>query len=89
MFFIVFSGRIALPYLPAYAISKYGIVAFSDSLRRELLPWGVRVSIIEAGAYKTKLLSGDILAEQWQSLWNGLSEELKQEYGEEGLQKGT
>ena len=40
-------------------------------------PWGVHVSIIEAGAHKTKLLSGDILAEQWQSLWSGLSEEMK------------
>ena len=47
------------------------------------------MSIIEAGAHKTKLLSGDILVEQWQSLWDGLSEELKQEYGQEGLQKGT
>ena len=48
------------------------------------------MSVIEAGAHKTKLLSGDILAEQWQSLWNGLSEETKQEYdGKEGLQRGN
>ena len=53
-------------------------------------PWGVHVSIIEAGAHKTKLVSGDILAEQWQSLWSGLSEEMKQEYGgKEGLQRGN
>ena len=53
-------------------------------------PWGVNVSIIEAGAHKTKLLNGDILAEQWQSLWSGLSEEMKQEYGgKEGLQRGN
>jgi len=53
-------------------------------------PWGVHVSIIEAGAHKTKLVSGDILAEQWQSLWSGLSEEMKQEYGgNEGLQRGN
>ena len=53
-------------------------------------PWGVNVSIIEAGAHKTKLLNGDILAEQWQSLWSELSEEMKQEYGgKEGLQRGN
>lgn len=82
-------GRIVLPYLPAYAVSKYGVAAFSDGLRREMHPWGVRVSIIEPGAYKTKLVSGDLLAEQWQSVWDELSDQLKQEYGEEGLQKGT
>jgi len=82
-------GRIVLPYLSAYTISKYGLSAFSDALRREMLPWGVHVSIIEAGAHKTKLVSGDILAEQWQSLWNGLSEEMKREYGgKEGLRRG-
>ena len=75
--------------MPAYAVSKYGVAAFSDALRREMLPWGVRVSIIEAGAYKTKLLTADSLAEQWRSEWNELSDELKQEYGEEGLQKGN
>lgn len=81
-------GRIALPYLTAYTVSKYGVAAFSDALRREMLPWGVRVSVIEAGAHKTKLLSGDNLAEQWKSEWNDLSPELKKEYGEDGLQKG-
>ncbi|XP_078358702.1 dehydrogenase/reductase SDR family member 9-like [Oculina patagonica] len=82
-------GRIALPYLHAYTISKYGVAAFSDALRREIHSWGVHVSIIEAGAHKTKLVSGDLLAEQLQSQWNGLSEQLKQEYGgDEGLQRG-
>ncbi|XP_029191633.2 short-chain dehydrogenase/reductase family 9C member 7-like [Acropora millepora] len=81
-------GRIVMPYLPAYSISKYGVAAFSDALRREMLPWGVRVSIIEAGAHRTKLLSGDILAKQWESQWNQLTDELKQEYGQEGLKKG-
>lgn len=76
--------------MPAYTISKYGTAAFSDALRREMFPWGVHVSIIEAGAHKTKLLSGDILAEQWQSLWSGLTEEMKEEYGgKEGLQRGN
>ena len=75
--------------MPAYAVSKYGVAAFSDALRREMFPWGVRVSIIEAGAYKTKLLTADNLAEQWRSEWNELSDEVKQEYGEEGLQKGN
>lgn len=81
-------GRITLPYMTAYAISKYGVEAFSDALRRETRPWGVNVSIIEAGAHKTKLVSGDVLINQWQSMWDGLSEEMKQEYGQEGLQKG-
>ena len=78
-----------MPYLPAYCVSKYGIAAFSDALRREMHPWGVRVSIIEAGAHRTKLLSCDVLEKQWRSQWNELSDELKREYGQEGLQKGS
>lgn len=54
-----------------------------------MFPWGVQVSLIEAGAHRTKLLSGDVLAEQWQAEWDELSDELKQEYGQEGLHKGN
>ena len=78
-----------MPYLSAYCVSKYGIADLSDALRREMHPWGVRVSIIEAGAHRTKLISGDVLAEQWRSQWNELSDELKREYGQEGLRKGS
>jgi NAD(P)-dependent dehydrogenase (short-subunit alcohol dehydrogenase family) len=48
-------GRIALPFAGPYAASKFGIEAVSDSLRRELRPWGIEVSVIEPGSVATKI----------------------------------
>src|SRR3989449_111454 len=51
------AGRGALPFLGPYAASKSGLEAISDSLRRELLPFGVRVIVIEPGSFKTAIWS--------------------------------
>ena len=48
-------GRIALPMVGPYAASKFGLEAVSDSLRRELRPWGIHVSVIEPGAVVTPI----------------------------------
>ena len=49
------SGRIASPFLGPYASSKFALEAFSDSLRREVRPLGIHVSIIEPGAIRTPI----------------------------------
>ena len=51
------AGRSALPFLGPYAASKFGLEAISDSLRRELLPFGVKVIVIEPGTFKTSIWS--------------------------------
>jgi NAD(P)-dependent dehydrogenase (short-subunit alcohol dehydrogenase family) len=48
-------GRVALPLLGAYNMSKFGLEAFSDVLRRELRPQGVDVIAIEPGGIKTPI----------------------------------
>jgi NAD(P)-dependent dehydrogenase (short-subunit alcohol dehydrogenase family) len=48
-------GRIALPFVGAYAASKFALEAITDSLRRELRPWGISVSIVEPGAISTSI----------------------------------
>ncbi|MET3288727.1 UNVERIFIED_CONTAM: NAD(P)-dependent dehydrogenase (short-subunit alcohol dehydrogenase family) [Brevibacillus sp. OAP136] len=49
------SGRIGLPGYAPYASSKFAVEGFSESLRMELLPFGIRVVLIEPGAYKTSI----------------------------------
>eukprot|EP00211_Chloroparvula_japonica_P007936 CAMPEP_0119122858 /NCGR_PEP_ID=MMETSP1310-20130426/2989_1 /TAXON_ID=464262 /ORGANISM="Genus nov. species nov., Strain RCC2339" /LENGTH=315 /DNA_ID=CAMNT_0007112581 /DNA_START=207 /DNA_END=1154 /DNA_ORIENTATION=+ len=49
------AGRFAGPLASAYAASKYAVEAFSDSLRRELRPHGVAVSLIEPGFVATEI----------------------------------
>jgi NAD(P)-dependent dehydrogenase (short-subunit alcohol dehydrogenase family) len=49
------SGRSALPFLGAYAMSKFALEAMTDALRVELRPWGIRVSIVEPGTIKTPM----------------------------------
>lgn len=47
-------GKFALPTAGWYSASKHALEALSDSLRVELKPFGVKVSIIEPGAIKTE-----------------------------------
>lgn len=50
------SGRVAYPFLGAYAASKHALEALSDALRRELLLYGVDVILIEPGTVRTPII---------------------------------
>ncbi len=49
------AGRIAAPFVGAYAASKHAFEALSDALRRELMIYGIDVVIIEPGAVATPI----------------------------------
>ncbi len=49
------SGRIAMPFTGPYAASKHALEALSDSLRRELMLYGVDVIVIEPGPIATPI----------------------------------
>ena len=48
-------GRVAMPFMGPYVASKFALEAFSDSLRRELEPCGMKVSVIQPGAIRTPI----------------------------------
>lgn len=63
------TGKHAPPFFGPYAASKHALEAFGDSLRLEMKPWGIRVSLIEPGAIDTPIwekglsLAGDVANE--------------------------
>ena len=81
LFFISVLGRASLPHASSYSISKFGVEAFSDALRRELKSRGVKVSVIEPGFFKTNITNKENLQGMWKDLWAKLDPNLKEEYG--------
>jgi len=49
------AGRLAPPFLGDYAMSKHALEAFTDSLRRELMIYGIDVIAIGPGAVATPI----------------------------------
>jgi NAD(P)-dependent dehydrogenase (short-subunit alcohol dehydrogenase family) len=48
-------GRSALPFIGAYAMSKFALEAMADVLRLELAPWRIEVAIVEPGTIATAI----------------------------------
>ena len=51
------AGRIGFPVSPAYISSKFALEGLSESLRFELMPFGVNEIIIEPGVIKTNFFN--------------------------------
>jgi len=49
------AGRFASPFLGAYNASKFALEGMSDSLRRELMAYGIDVVLIEPGSIATPI----------------------------------
>ena len=84
------SAKIAGPFGGAYAASKFGLEGFSESLRRELILFGIDVILIRPGFVQTAI---------WQKAESGVTERFRdtpyadalakfERYGEEETKKG-
>ncbi|XP_078666284.1 retinol dehydrogenase 16-like isoform X4 [Branchiostoma floridae x Branchiostoma belcheri] len=79
-------GRLAMPQGAPYTVSKYGVEAFSDCLRRAMRCFGIKVHIIEPGFFRTPINNQENLLRRLDQTWQRQSPETKTEYGEEFLQ---
>lgn len=75
-------GRIAGTMLGAHNASKHAMEAVSDTLRAEMLRFGVSVSIIEPGFVNTPMLDSVSGGKQHQ-IWDSLMDYGKNDYAEE------
>lgn len=48
-------GRIGVPGEAIYSASKFALVGFSEALRHEIAPFGIHVSSVEPGFFKTNI----------------------------------
>ncbi|KAG8432403.1 hypothetical protein GDO86_016882 [Hymenochirus boettgeri] len=69
-----------------YFLSKFGVEGFNDSLRRDMKAFGVKVSCIEPGLFRTPLSDAEKIIQQRMEIWEHLPQDLQKEYGENYIQ---
>ncbi|XP_071613268.1 11-beta-hydroxysteroid dehydrogenase type 2 isoform X2 [Heliangelus exortis] len=82
------AGDLPFPCLAAYGASKAALSLLMDTFRSELQPWGVKVSIVLPGYYKTGTTCDPAFWNlQKQRLVASLPPELLQAYGEDYVEE--
>lgn len=56
------AGRFSLPFEGFYAASKHALAALTESMRMELTPFGIRVTLVEPGDFRTEFTAHRELA---------------------------
>ncbi|XP_012873423.1 PREDICTED: 17-beta-hydroxysteroid dehydrogenase type 6 [Dipodomys ordii] len=75
-------GRIATPG-GFYSMSKFGVEGFSDTLRREVKGFGVKVSIITPGSFKTEMTNLQLSLDRLEQTWKEIPMHIKESYGKQ------
>ncbi|KAG4435984.1 hypothetical protein IFR05_008526 [Cadophora sp. M221] len=65
------AGIDPLPSMGLYAASKFALEGLSECLVKELSPFGIRVLIVQPGAFTTNMINAVIPAQQMSSAYNG------------------
>ena len=81
------NGMMALPMVGAYSASKFALEALSDTLRVELRPWQVSVSLIRPGQVRTSIF--DKARTQLEESTSNIPEDLKAGYGKMYARAGS
>jgi NAD(P)-dependent dehydrogenase (short-subunit alcohol dehydrogenase family) len=74
-------GRMSLPFMGPYTSSKFAVRGWTDAMRMEVGPHGVRVSLIEPGAIATPLWEKGVSAAETHR--DGLDPELREKYAQQ------
>ncbi|XP_056595417.1 estradiol 17-beta-dehydrogenase 2 [Triplophysa dalaica] len=78
------AGEIPLPGFSAYGASKAALTVYSGTMRQELSRWGVKVIIVQPGAFKTNIFGR---REQWigvqEEILSDISQDVMETYGVE------
>lgn len=75
------AGRVGLPTQAAYCASKYAVEGYSEVLRKEMLPWGITVHIIEPGVFKQTNLYAT-WKDGYEKNFESLEPDVQRDYGQ-------
>ena len=72
-------GLIGAPLLAHYCASKFAVVGFTESLAKELAPYGINVNAVCPGFVKTSMQDREVI---WEAKLRGIDnpEEVRKEY---------
>ncbi|KAK6171129.1 hypothetical protein SNE40_019385 [Patella caerulea] len=77
-------GLMGIPYGSAFSASKYGVEGFTESLRLEMIKFGVRVSLVEPSlSYQLSSQSSKALKQSCEEMKFKASEDILETYGED------
>ena len=57
-------GRLGTPFVSSYVSSKYALEGMSESLRAEVKPFGIHVSLVEPGLFATNFIRNQHMSER-------------------------
>lgn len=57
------AGRVGIPGWSVYCATKWAVVGFSEAIRKELIKYNIRVTVIEPGVVATQW--GENMPEEW------------------------
>ncbi|CAG8439665.1 6485_t:CDS:2 [Diversispora eburnea] len=80
-------GRTTIPFYGAYSASKHALEAMLDTIRVELLPWKIHVSMIEPGPLINKSSSPDLMGISKKFFASPEINQTSKSYGEDYIQK--
>nr|XP_020727940.1 estradiol 17-beta-dehydrogenase 2 isoform X3 [Odocoileus virginianus texanus] len=78
------AGGVPMQKMAAYGSSKAALIMFSSILRQELSKWGVKVSVIQPGGFRTNISGTSRMWEKLErTVLDNLSPEVQEDYGQD------
>lgn len=81
------AGRLVFPTLGPYCMSKFAVRAFGDSLRREMRPFDIHVSVVEPMMYRTPLSDPEANFSAVRRRWREMPDEVRDTYSKEDFKR--
>merc|ERR1712004_192526 len=82
------AGRVAGLDMGAYTASKYAMEGYSDTQRRELKRYGINVSILNPGLFRTGLLDPEVYKRAKTEQWENTEPEVREQLGGDKFLQG-